>query len=159
MPEAQSSYEMVFEAVKAAAASVRSGRYYVRRGVIDYATFPWDQKPYTIAILEADVPLEERAGPDTATFVMELMTDIPEGTDLTNDDKVIYDIRTDARDILRAVRQAAINSNRRVIDRISKSRFSIAYDQIMRVQGGTVTFDVDYTAKQLLGSLGTQTPV
>lgn len=60
----------IIDAIKSLARAERSGAYFVKRGPIDWAIFPWHRYPRGIAIMMADASFAPPDSMHTATFLL-----------------------------------------------------------------------------------------
>jgi hypothetical protein len=139
----------VVEAMVAVASRMASGRYYVRRGPIDYAAFDFTTHPYTCAILCPSFPLRKAPGAHAfeGTFILELTTRMPDDAGAGLDDRRLDGMMKDAELLLEQLERAVNNQGDPIVLRVHNDPPPEAVEQTSadwKVQGIAVTFTVDY---------------
>lgn len=109
-PMNRSARRNVISAFKDAAAVVHNGRYRVKRGFVNYATFPYDKHPYALAVRiaqEAFIATAQQAE-STATHAMEMELEFTklladQSEDPSVDEDFLDECYEDAQEIVRQV--------------------------------------------------------
>lgn len=81
----------------------RNGRYFVYRGAINWSKFPFEERPYAVAVLLDESPLLRDHGDMRMSF--EIFTRIkPDPLKPGIDDLTLDDLREDCQNVLAALR-------------------------------------------------------
>lgn len=135
------------DSVKSAALAVRNNRYFVKRGVINWATFDFDKHTFAMSLLCDDMTFMKQSGIQEMNFSIEAATSIPDSTKQPEiDDGVLDSMIEDIETILNQTR-ASVDTNH---DNISlmvdteSARIVEFHDSALRVQGIVATIVVKY---------------
>jgi len=102
-----SDRQLVVDRLRSFWSKLRNGRYYVRRGAINWAAFDFGKHRFAVAILVDDCTLFGRPF-NTMTLAFEVFTVLPTSPE-DMDDKVLDEFFEDVRDAVRDL-QIAKNS-------------------------------------------------
>lgn len=140
----------VSQAIREAAAKLRGGVYFVKRGFINWAAHPFDRRgPRAIAVMftEAELIGSTWAGLQDATLRLELGVAIPDAADPPEiDDGVLDELYEDAVLLLHALEQSGLAANAPAITKLDwkGATFVEFHDPDERVQGIAVEALIGY---------------
>lgn len=143
-----SKTRVLTQTLKSLACQVRNSSYFVRRGAINWATFPFSRYPRAISIIIDDSSIfgPVKGAFDTANISLEMFThlaDIEEPMDLN--DELMEELREDAAWILQTLMSAKDTSDNCVIYKLDReTRVIEASDSNLKVQGIVVTSSVTF---------------
>ena len=139
--------KVFFDKVKTHAKEVRNGRYFVKRGVINWATFPFTNHAFAMSLLCDDTSFMKVNGVQDMSFSIEAATSIPDSTAQPEiDDGVMDSMIEDVETILNQVRadlDSHSNSIALMVDTES-ARIVEFHDSALRVQGIVATLIVKF---------------
>ncbi len=119
-----------------------NGRYFVRRGVIDWSSFPFTDHPWAVAIQIDQGTIETETGFQQYTIGVEMFTQIP-GLEVQEDieAKMIQDVRIILQKWKTLKNERGDNIICKVYPHIV---FQEVYDIDLNVQGMTFQLDVEF---------------
>jgi len=133
--------------VRSLCEQVRNGAYFVKRGYINWSTFPFDKHERAIAILVDEESLEpSEKGFAEARLSFEIFTSIPESENPQIDDGILEELIIDARWIVSKLVQARNRQDDPIIYAYKKNTSSIveSHDATLMVQGIVAIIRVTY---------------
>ena len=147
----KSARRNLIAAFKDAAKTVRNGRYRVKRGFVNYVTFPYDKNPFVLAIqipqepFKATVVQDEASGTTSAEMALEFSCLLPEGdTDPEINEDVLDEFVEDAREIVRQVLKRKDVANDDVAVNVVGREAEPFMSLDLGIQGLTVGLRVDW---------------
>lgn len=140
---------LLLETLKASAKKVRNGRYFVKRGAINWTAFDFDKHRFAISIQMDDFGFIRVNGIKEATISMEVFARMREQKEVEIpeiDDAITDEMVEDVERIIAELRQAADPQGDAVALRIDANSANIieAHDVALRVQGVVTTFTVNF---------------
>lgn len=132
------------------AEQVRNGLYFVKRGAINWTTFPFKDEQGGIALMIDDGQLlrtQRERGMKPARCSMEMFRSLPDLNAIPAiDDGLMDELLDDAEEILTELMKSRTASNDPIVFRIDANsvRFVEAHDTEIKVQGIVVTFNLEY---------------
>lgn len=131
------------------AREVRGGRYLVKRGYINWATWPFDQHPYAMSLMLDEHDLFGAEGMLTGKVSIECFMRIPEVVSPPQlEDATLEELITDVATVIERVSVARYPGDPDypvAFAVLRKSARAVeAHDADLRVQGVTATFDVSF---------------
>lgn len=136
---------VVMDTLRRLCEEVRGGVYFVKRGPIDWATFPFDSHPRAISILADDLSLFKEL--NEASLTLEIAAQIrTQGEDPGLDDGLMDEFIDDAEWVVRSLIGKDNASGDAVVLKtdLEDSRAIEFHDPQLKVQGIIVNFDVSY---------------
>jgi len=136
----------LLQAIKSEAKLVRGGVYFVKRGVIDWSTFPFAERPRAIAVLSDDCSVLKSTGINDMTLSLEMATSMPTGSEPEIDDGILDELFQDAETLLRKAAER-IDSNgdpAAIVLMTESARVVEFHDSRLRVQGIVLTLTASY---------------
>ena len=140
----------MMDSMKAKARTVRNGRYFVKRGAIDWTSHDFASKPFALSLQIDDGSLLRTAsvrGMKSARISMEMFAPLPKAQDVPEiDDGLLDELIDDAEAIVLDLVMARDSSDDPIVFRVDETgaRFVEAHDISLLVQGIVVTFNVQY---------------
>lgn len=128
------------------ASEVSRGEYFVKRGAVNWATFPFDEKGKAIAVMIDDTTfMAPNKGFDFMNLSLEVADRMPDGTQPAIDDNLYEQMRVDIEWILARVIQETNSKGDNVIMRVDRNARLIEFHDVdRRVQGVVVTLNLTF---------------
>ena len=140
-----SSRAVFLQKLKAECEAARNGRYFVKRGVINWSTFPFDTHPFAIALVVDDFSFADDNGFQEMRVSLEVAARMPDDLEQPEiDDGLLDELTEDAERALQLVIKALDANQDAVVLRFDArtSRGVEFHDTALRVQGVVITFFV-----------------
>jgi hypothetical protein len=138
---------VAMEKIRDLASKVRNGSYFVKRGPIDWAAFPFSDYPRAIAIMIDSATFVKMSGQNEAQVALEMFLAVPESSARPQiDDGLMDELIADAESIVLELMRAKDSADFPVVFRLSQETASFveAHDMDMGVQGIIVNFTIVY---------------
>lgn len=125
-----------------------NGRYYVRRGPINFASFQFDRFPRAVAIIcdDSSLPLPQEQFPfQGARISFEIGMSMPDEASGSIDDEAIDALRDDCTDILLQLLEATDTEGDNIVLRIDLGQARVIewHDADRNLQGVILSFTLD----------------
>lgn len=146
----KSSRRVMLDRWKELAKEMRNGSYFVKRGAINWTTFPFGDEGAGIALMVDDGSLlrtQRNLGMKPARCSMEIFHRLPDEQESPEiDDGLMDQILDDAEWLIIELMKSRTAANDPVVFRIDENsvRFVEAHDIEIKVQGVVVTFNLEY---------------
>ena len=138
----------VTQKVKELAKAARNGAYFVKRGYINWSSFPFEKYPRAIAILVDEENLfRDHTGFADARISLEIFTSIPDSDeDPQIDDGVLDELIDDARWIMESLEQSRNKQGDPIVFKMKRNTSSVveSHDATLMVQGIVAIIQVTY---------------
>lgn len=134
----------LMRAIREAAGKLRGGSYFVKRGLIDWASFPWRSHQWGLSIVVEVMGIQGPDASDPAVIHLAFGTAIPAVLNPPEiDDDAQDQLDADARALLTAVRQSTVTNsfNETIGFGISDVQEREWHDPQYRAQGLVVSFN------------------
>lgn len=147
---AKTARRVFCERWKEIAVQLRNGSYFVKRGAINWTTFPFDTYERAIAIMLDDGQLlrtQRSHGMKPTRCSMEIFCRLPSDQEVPEiDDGLMDELLDDAESVVRDLLRSKDSSGDPVVFRIDENtaRFVEAHDVQVKVQGVVVMFNLEY---------------
>jgi len=125
---------------------LRDGRYSVHRGGVNWAEYPFGERPYAVAVTVDNASLLRDRGPGLRmTLGFEIFASLPDSPD-DLDDSLLDDLYDDVLAVLSFLQQAKDDRGNSIVTRLDRSvgEAAEAMDADRGVQGLVVTIPVEY---------------
>lgn len=125
----------------------RNGEYYVKRGAVNWTTFPFDKRPRAISVQVDDFSILRQTGMNEGKLSLEMASRMAEETtDPQIDDTEIDRLISDAEGILYGLMKAVDKAGDSVLLRLDRESVNVVefHDTSRMVQGIVVSFFVVY---------------
>lgn len=126
---------------------MRGGRYYVKRGSVNWASFPFTDYPFAVCVLADEVTAFMTPGQSRGTLTLEMMVQVPHEVN-QSDDAVLDDLFEDAFVAFAQLSEAREPDDESfpvitMLDQGSARAMEVS-DTSMRVQGLVVSVTVQF---------------
>ena len=137
------------ETWKESALAVRNGRYFVKRGAINWTTHDYETHPHNIALMMDDFPLyaQKPIGAQPGNASMEFCGRFEDENEFKEIEEALLDEYVeDAEKIIDALLNAQYASGDPVVFRVNRETARVVefHDMSIRVQGIVVNFTVHF---------------
>lgn len=140
---------VLMTAMREIASKVRGGRYFIKRGYINWGTWSFDRFPFAMSLMLDEHDLLGADGLLNGKVSIECFMRTPEEQEQAQiDDETLEELITDVATVIERLEQARYPSDTdypAAFAVIRKSARAVeAHDAGMRIQGVTATFDVSF---------------
>lgn len=142
-----SARKVVADTLKVLCKRQRGRRYFVKRGVIEWATFDFGAHPRAIGIMFDEIEILRESGMYDAQVTLEMGVALPSAQEPVEvDDGLLDELIEDAEEILKALQQAANGSTEPVIFKLATQTARVRewHDVDLRVQGVVASVTIGY---------------
>jgi len=126
---------------------VRNNAYYVKRGAINWSSFPFDVRPLAVSVQVDDFSILKISGMNEGKLTLEMASRMAEETtDPQMDDAEIDRLISDAETIITGLMKAVDTAGDSVLYRLDRESVNVVefHDTSRMVQGIVVSFFVVY---------------